>query len=75
MVNDLRLTPSVEFWRILGQLSFCWKNRGIKLNIGITFPNFVEGFKHIMSGLICTIASVNYKHKDAFEYFSDIVFK
>ena len=27
-----------------------------------------------MSGLICTIASVNYKHKDAFEYFLDIVF-
>ena len=48
------------------QFSFGWKNRGIKLSIGITFPNFVEGFKYIMSGLIRTIASVNYNQKDLF---------
>ena len=73
-VNGKRVA-SHSFSQILAnrQLSFCWKNRGIKLNIGITFPNFVEGFKYLTSGLICTMVSVNYNHKDAFEYFLDIV--
>lgn len=73
-VNGKRLA-SHSFSRILTnrQFSFCWKNRGIKLNIGITFPHFVEGFKYITSDLICTMASVNYNHKDAFEDFLDIV--
>lgn len=73
-VNGKRVA-SHSFSRILAnrQFSFYCKNWGIRLKIGITFPNFVEGFKYIMSGLICTMASVNYNQKDAFEYFLDIV--
>lgn len=72
-VNGKRFA-SHSFSRILAnrQFFFYWKNWGIRLNIGINYPNFVEGFKFVMSGLICKMASINY-NQDAFEDFLDIV--